>query len=87
MKSFFLNVSQVSGHGVESLSSSIDNLCDQKILSKPIAKKLVATSLTFDNLKLAYERDGFDGLRALLSEKDLSKGKPRVTKCLGLFKT
>jgi hypothetical protein len=50
-------------------------------VTKKFFQKLVATSLTFDNLKLACDRDGFDGLHALLSEKDICTGKPRVTKC------
>ena len=37
------------------------------------------SSLTYEHLELAYEKDGFDGLYYLLSEKD-SMGKTRVTK-------
>ena len=48
------------------------------MLSRCMATKLRDSSLTHEHLELAYERDGFDGLYYLFSEKD-NMGNTRVT--------
>lgn len=47
-------------------------------ISKAIATKAARSNLKFSHLRLAVERDGIDGLHALMSEPTKS-GKPRVT--------
>lgn len=39
------------------------------------------SSLNYDCLELAFTRDDYDGLYALLSERNIATGKPRVSKC------
>ncbi|XP_062607552.1 uncharacterized protein LOC134269371 [Saccostrea cucullata] len=56
---------------------SLQNLIDNKILSKFTVNKIAETGLHFQHLLLAYQRDQENGVRSLLSEK--TGGKPRVT--------
>ena len=49
-----------------------------KAVSESMASKIGRAGLTYDHLKLAYNRNGMDGLSALLSEK--VNGVVRVTK-------
>lgn len=61
-------------------SSNVKTLCrliDSKHVSKAMAQKIAASGLTYEFLKLAFDRDGPDGINNLLSEK--VDGKPRVT--------
>lgn len=54
-------------------------------ISKAIATKAARSNLKFSHLRLAVERDGIDGLHALMSELTKS-GKPRVTACCKVIK-
>ena len=76
---FMFKPGQIASSGVQPQEMSIEYLCHGNILSRCMATKLRDSSLTYEHLELAYERDGFDGLYYLLSEKD-SMEKTRVTK-------
>ncbi|XP_061190461.1 uncharacterized protein LOC133198381 [Saccostrea echinata] len=56
---------------------SLQNLIDNKILSKFTVNKIAETALHFQHILLAYQRDKENGVRTQLSEK--TAGKPRVT--------
>ncbi|XP_061188202.1 uncharacterized protein LOC133196309 [Saccostrea echinata] len=56
---------------------SLQNLIDNKILSKFTVNKIAETGLHFQHILLAYQRDKENGVRSLLSEK--TGGKARVT--------
>ena len=43
-----------------------------------MAEKMAGSGLVYDNLKLAYRREGKDGLLSLLTEND-GNGKVRVS--------
>ena len=58
-------VSQVTAHGVQPAQESLEYLVKQKIISKAMLRKLI----TYEHLKLVFQRDGFDGIFYLLSEK------------------
>ncbi|KAK3108883.1 hypothetical protein FSP39_017890 [Pinctada imbricata] len=72
-------------HGVKHLPYTIGFLCSKTVISNVIAKKLLSSFRTYDNLELSFERGGHDGLYALLSERDMG-GKPRVTKSHAVIK-
>lgn len=78
---FFFSVCQITAHGVQYASCTIQYLCSKNVVSKSIAKKILDSSLNYDCLELAFTRDGYDGLYALLSERNIATGKPRVSKC------
>ena len=80
LSEFMYSSKQVTKSGVQPQLMSIEYLQQQKVLSHHIVVKLKRSSLSYHHLKLAYERDGYDGLYFLLSENDFS-GKPRITKC------
>ncbi|CAC5360223.1 unnamed protein product [Mytilus coruscus] len=69
---------QVTAHGVQPNVESLEHLLKNKVLSRTILKKLEDSSLSYNHLKIAYHRDGFDGLFYLLSEKTDS-GKARIS--------
>lgn len=46
-------------------------------ISKGIAEKIAGSGLQYGNLKCVFDRDGCEGIEALLKRKE--KGKPRVT--------
>ena len=77
---FFFSVQQMTSHGVEARPESVEWLFKNNIISKAISKKITDSGLSYDHLKLAFERNGYDGLYYLLSEADSNTGKPRVTK-------
>lgn len=57
------------------------NICVQKRLCRnQLREKNLNSSLNYDCLELAFTRDGYDGLYALLSERNIATGKPRVSK-------
>lgn len=57
------------------------NICVQKMLCRnQLREKNLNSSLNYDCLELAFTRDGYDGLYALLSERNIATGKPRVSK-------
>ena len=76
---FMFKLGQIALSGVQPQEIPIEYLCHGNILSRCMATKFRDSSLTYEHLELAYERDGFDGLYYLHSEKD-SMGKTRVTK-------
>ena len=49
-----------------------------KVISETMASKIATAGLTYDHLKLAFDRNGMDGLTAVLSEK--VNGVVQVTK-------
>lgn len=59
--------------------NSLSHLVSSKILSKCIAEKIAAYGLSYQHLKLSFERYGYDGIEALF--KASIDGKPRVTRC------
>lgn len=65
---------QLEQKNLETFSEAIN----AKAISKAIATKVARSNLKFSHLRRAVERDGIDGLRALMSEPTKS-GKPRVT--------
>lgn len=65
---------QLEQKNLETFSDAIN----AKAISKAIATKAARSNLKFSHLRLAVERDGIDGLHALMSEPTKS-GKPRVT--------
>lgn len=75
---YFYNTHQVTIHGVQPNVDSLEHLLRNKVISRTILKKLEGSSLSYNHLKLAYHRDGFDGLLYLLSEKTGS-GKARIS--------
>lgn len=72
---FFFSVCQITAHGVQYASCTIQYLC-----SNQLREKNLNSSLNYDCLELAFTRDGYDGLYALLSERNIVTGKPRVSK-------
>ncbi|KAK3108647.1 hypothetical protein FSP39_012484 [Pinctada imbricata] len=76
---FLFSSSQITSSGVQPEAMSLEFLCKTNVVSKHIASKLKNSSLSYHHLKTAYERDGYDGLFFLLSEKD-QNGKTRITK-------
>lgn len=67
---------QLERKNLETFSEAIN----AEAISKAIATKAARSNLKFSHLRLAVERDGIDGLHALMSEPTKS-GKPRVTSC------
>ena len=57
---------------------TLEPLVTGKVISESMANKIAGAGLTYDHLKLAFDRNGMDGLSAVLSEK--VNGKVRVTK-------
>ena len=57
---------------------TLQPLLTRKVVSESMASKLATAGLTYDHLKLAHDRNGLDGISALLSEK--VNGVVRVTK-------
>ncbi len=49
--------------------SSLQPLVSNKVLTDGMAMKIASSGLCWDHLKLAYRRDGFEGLKSLLGEK------------------
>ena len=80
LKEHYFEVTQVSCNGVQPKRESVEWLCKRNIISKATEKKINRSSLTYEHLKLACQRDGFDGLYFLLSESLPNTGKPRVTR-------
>lgn len=78
-------VSQVTAHGVQPAQESLEYLVKQKIISKAMLRKFEITSITYEHLKLAFQRDGFDGIFYLLSEKN-EDGTIRVTRNCNVVK-
>ncbi|CAC5411131.1 unnamed protein product [Mytilus coruscus] len=75
---YFYSTHQVSVHGVQPNVESLEHLLKNKVLPRTIFKKLEDSTLSYNHLKIAYHRDGFDGLFYLLSEKTGS-GKARIS--------
>lgn len=48
---------------------SLYPLLDNKIISKNIARKIAGSGLSMDNLILAFDRSGADGIRNVFSEE------------------
>ena len=57
---------------------TLQPLLTRKVVSESMASKIATAGLTYDHLKLAHDRNGLDGISALLSEK--VNGVVRVTK-------
>ncbi len=66
---------------------SLQSLVKSKVLSLQMAKKMARSGLAYAHLKLAFTRetDGFEGIRALLSEVT-SSGKVRVTNKVNIIR-
>ncbi|XP_062576656.1 DNA polymerase III PolC-type-like [Saccostrea cucullata] len=58
-------------------ASSLKHLVDENILSKFTANKIAASGLHYDHLCIAHHRDPVNGIKSILSEKNM--GKVRVT--------
>ena len=58
---------------------SFNGVIREKVLTKSMCEKAAASGLTLKHLKSAHERNGFDGIYSILSEKNC-EGKHRVTK-------
>lgn len=67
---------QLERKNLETFSEAIN----AEAISKAIATKAARSNLKFSHLRLAVERDGIDGLHALMSEPT-KFGKPSVTSC------
>ena len=68
---------------INSVNAAINKLTLQpllagKVISESMASKIATAGLTYDHLKLAHDRNGLDGLSAVLSEK--VNGVVQVTK-------
>jgi hypothetical protein len=57
---------------------TFNRMVRDKIMMKTMCKKAAASGLTFNHLKCAFARNGYDGLYSIMSE-EVDK-KPRVTK-------
>lgn len=65
-------------HGVQPIVECIEYLQKQNVISKATLKKIKCSSLLYNHLRLAFEREGFDGVIFLLIE-NTSDGKTRVS--------
>ena len=57
---------------------TLQPMISEKAISVGMASKAATSGLRLQHLKLAFQRDGADGLSHILREK--FNGKPRVTK-------
>ena len=57
---------------------TFNRMVRDKIMKKTMCEKAAASCLTFNHLKCAFARNGYDGLYSIMSE-EVDK-KPRVTK-------
>ena len=57
---------------------TFNEMVRDKIMTKTMCEKAAASGLTFNHLKCAFARNGYDGLYSIMSE-EVDK-KPRVTK-------
>ena len=62
------------------LLDTMKRMVREKIIIQAVAKRIANSGLDLQHLRLAFRRKGVDGVRALLSEKHPSTGKPRVSK-------
>ena len=65
-------------------------IIDQKLMSENIAKKIAKAGYNFSDLKLAYENNREEGLRALLGDDEngilkVTKHKPSISKICAYF--
>ena len=56
---------------------SLQVLIQNNVLSESMAKKIADSGLNYSHIKLAYDRNGDDGIKDLFTEKFV--GKRRVT--------
>lgn len=80
LEKFYFDVTQITSHGVQPNRHSMEWLCKMNVISKATEKKIKNSGLSYEHLKLACQRDGYDGLYFLLSETVASTQKPRVTR-------
>ena len=57
---------------------TFNGMVRDKIMTKTMCEKAATSGLTFNHLKYAFARNGYDGLYSIMSEK-VDK-KPRATK-------
>jgi hypothetical protein len=58
-----------------------------KIMMKTMCKKTAASGLTFNHLKCAFARNGYDGLYSIMSEEVDKKPRVKTVKILRSAKT
>ncbi|XP_061194397.1 uncharacterized protein LOC133202576 [Saccostrea echinata] len=66
-------------------ASALKHLVDENILSKFTANKIAAFGLHYDHLYIAHQRDPVNGIKFILSEKNM--GKVRVTSNCKIIKS
>lgn len=60
-------------------ATSLSHLVTAKVLSKFMMEKIAGSGLSYQHLKLSFERNGSQGVESLFKEQ--TNGKPRVTRC------
>ncbi len=66
---------------------SLQPLTRDNILSTYMAKKVVDAGLGLDDLKLAYQRGGTDGVRKLFAEKNVTNKQKIIDNVVGYLKS
>ena len=84
------NTGEIVGYGSRCNFDSLQPLVERKVCGLAMLRKMAASGLSLNHLKLAYTRNGDSGLQSIFGEQDSNK-KVRVTKSkkiahvIGLF--